>query len=132
MPKVTYITLAGSDPEAKKHIKNAFSARLYVNGWCLRALLKRACRIPDDAILTISMAYADDKPIGVAVRPMNRGEAIWVFVREKYRRNGIGKQLVNNIIEFDDMVEFTHGRGATRTHSFWKQEFNCTSKYHWW
>ena len=51
------------------------------------------CFIDDWAELTINLEYRDNEAVGVALINNTRNELLAIYVKQKYRRQGIGKAL---------------------------------------
>ena len=87
----------------KKGIKIALDARLYVPGWewGLRGLLRGALEGNNASVRLIVIAFADEKPVGVAV--VHSGCCLWLFVRKAFRRQGIGRAMYKTAMKKDNM-----------------------------
>lgn len=85
-----------SNPKAAiADARKALSHRLFVNGWQLREYL---IDITDMEITAdIALAYNENQvPIGVAITRKDNGFTM-VFVRKKYRKQGVGTALVSRL-----------------------------------
>lgn len=70
----------------------ALSHNLFISGWDLYRKLSSIEKIVDSS--AIAIALFDNKPIGVSFKYNN---TIQCFVDVRYRRNGIGSELVSII-----------------------------------
>lgn len=86
--------------ELKLGAKEALKSRLFVNGWTLGSTLRRVKEFPHEGE-QIALAYVPDdsyqNPIGICYK--NCLGCLHVFVRKKYRNNGIGSHLINMLFE---------------------------------
>lgn len=102
--------------ESQKNAKIALSNRLFVNGWCLNEdlhdIIDKDCKHS-----IVELHYDGDKPVGVAVY---HAHYIQVFVRAKYRRSGIGSQLVEKIKNKVPRIK-NHGTGIVGSDEFWQK-----------
>ena len=110
-----------SNKRIKTLAQESISARLFVNGWHLRSVLKG--KYP---IKRISVAYDDSTPIGCAVLSETYKDFIMVFVRKKYRRLGIGSRLIK-LLKADNPLAFIGKRnGDEHRAKFYNK---CIGKY---
>ena len=83
---------------AKELADIALKNRLYVSGWSLTEVLQDIRKGKQEA--HVAIAYDGDTPIAVSIfmeKYRNGWDHVQVFVRKSYRRNGIGKRLVNRL-----------------------------------
>lgn len=100
--------------QAKELADIALKNRLYVSGWKLSYTF-RSIR-DEDWNDTVLLYYQKGKPVGVAV--IRRDKNIEVFVKKKYRRQGIGTLLVNRCKKINSKLEAEWGiYGSER---FWE------------
>ena len=96
----------------------ALTHRLFVNSWCLRNdmnyFVKQGYGIKHAALF-----YADGVPVAVAV--ITSAADIQIFVRQKYRRQGIGRKLVEHMRKHagEDGKRMDAGIGVKGSKSFW-------------
>lgn len=81
---------SNKESEIERLAVDALDAHLYVDGWLMQGEL-----LYPSGILGISVAY-DNGPIGCAVN-INSLVDVMVFVKEEYRRRGIGKTLLKKL-----------------------------------
>lgn len=99
--------------------QEALSARLFVNGWYLRQILIPECKHTKKKI---SVAYDDDKPIGVAILiNYYNQELVMTFVRKVYRRQGIGSRLVKLLKANNPLAFIGQRNGDEYRKSFYDQ-----------
>lgn len=117
MGGVTYHTRK-RDPEFLAYI--ALASKLYVrgDGWTLRGDLEQFRPKRD----FIALAKADGVPVGVCVAL--REGWISVYVREKFRRKGIGSELIKRTKALysqagNDPGELSAGDGVRGSRAFW-------------
>lgn len=72
----------------------ALSNRLFINSWTLREDLMWAVEHPRQ--YTIELEFVNKRPVGVALLDKRDG-LVSIFVRKKYRRNGVGTKLINKL-----------------------------------
>jgi Acetyltransferase (GNAT) domain len=77
--------------------KIALKNRLFVNGWTLRDFLWDIVYSPKAFKKSkICLAYYNEIPIGVCLKIKHKNnDELMVFVRKRYRKNGIGRKLVS-------------------------------------
>jgi len=93
--------------------KLALKHRLFVSQWALNSILKKATRQPDLFIIAIT-----SPPIAVAV--LEQGTFLSVFVRKKFRKQGIATNLLN-LLPVDEQTEVCLGITESR---FLFEKFN--------
>ena len=127
-------------------IKKCITNRLYVNGWSLRNIyLSILSPLTDDDLfdkIQLITVYEDgnENPIAVLLYSISGcsfptfflpKNAINVFVKRKYRKNGIGKQMIDiicqqNEIETNKVDVYTIYSGVEGSFDFYQK---CISKY---
>lgn len=92
-----WINKSNSMQEAATMANIAIHSKLYIDGWGLYHTLNRLLTWYY-ADLCIALAYVSDNPspIGVAVRTGTRCQ---VYVQVSHAREGIGKRLVQEVVE---------------------------------
>ena len=107
--------LQGNTNQEKARI--AISNRLFVNNWSLHDDL---INIRDGNYeYDIELYYDHHKPIGIIV--YSRRSIIGIFVRKKYRRQGIGTKLVNFVkSKYSTIEEASWGIYGSET--FWQSQ----------
>lgn len=89
---VTNTSTVSNPRAAIADARKALSHRLFVNGWLLREYLVDITNM--DTTADIALAYNENQvPIGVAITKRAGGFTM-VFVRKKYRKQGVGTALV--------------------------------------
>lgn len=100
----------------------ALQNKLYVKGWVLKYSLVGIRDNPENRKgAAIAMAYEGDTPIGLAVAHFR---SIASFVKPKYRRKGIGSELVKVLQKNMKETDFNNleaGLGIEGSHEFWQQ-----------
>lgn len=115
--------------EYRTYIKNnvqeaadiALKNRLYVSGWELSYLLKYIRERENNDTYKISLAYKNNKPIGVCVKTFNN--YVQVFVRKEERRQGIGTTLVQKTLGAR-RKNFYYERGVSYSIDFFEKVKN--------
>lgn len=95
---------------AKELADIALKHRLYVSGWRLTEILQDIRKGRLEA--NVAIAYDQGVPIGVSIlleEYRDNMDHIQVFVRKSYRRNGIGKKLVNRLCKQKGNVYAIYG-----------------------
>ena len=102
--------------------RKALSHRLFVNGWQLREYL---IDITDMEITAdIALAYNENQvPIGVAITKKDSGFTM-VFVRKKYRKQGVGTALVMRLKKENPRIGLWFSEGIKGSMKF-AQKVNC-------
>jgi GNAT superfamily N-acetyltransferase len=107
------IKVSTSPSEAAILADAALKARLYVSGWALSYELRR---IRDNiSNRRVALAYIGDDCVGVCIRIRGLKE-LQVFVRKKYRRMGIGSELVKALKRKGDQAS----EGIRSSRKFWE------------
>lgn len=83
------------DGELLQGASIASKYRLFVNGWMMGEYLRDIKYGHDDDIEAIIIALMPDKPIASALILNLKDCQFQIFVREKYRRQGIGSKMFN-------------------------------------
>ena len=96
------IEVSTCDYHANMLCKIALYARLFVNGWALNSIMHTILRGGHRGSI-VALAWLDEAPVGVAVSTTNG--VLQVFVRKKYRRQGIGSKLVNAVKREKDVAD---------------------------
>lgn len=95
----------------------ALSHNLFISGWDLYRKLSSIERIADSS--SIAIAFFDDIPIGVSFKYNN---TIQCFVDIRYRRKGIGSELVSIIKDSNSFAKL----GFDFSLDFWiKNKVSC-------
>ena len=96
IPNNLKIMTSGGQDEAKQMAKIALDNRLFVGGWLMWDFYHSI--IDGNESIEISLAYDDSNPIGACVfynkYCVRWGNLVSVFVKPKYRRNGVGTNLI--------------------------------------
>lgn len=106
------------------------SHRLYVNGWCMRGDAQRIVKevrelaenAPSIRNAAIALEFQDGVPVAACMQNMNH---VQVFVRSKYRRKGIGSQLVSAVTAEGEKFGLYRyspygGEGVKGSWDFWR------------
>lgn len=95
--------------------KEALQARLYVPGWDMNPTLHYIINTSNSINYGVAVAYMDSVPVGVAIVKTSWNGVVYVFVRKKYRCNGVGRKLVNALISnyYGGEYPCGHATGAT-------------------
>lgn len=109
---ITY-HVSSSNEETIEFAKLARKNRLFINKWALRSILKKAIQQPH--LFTIAIT---SPPIAVAV--LEQGTFLSVFVRKKFRKQGIATNLLN-LLPVDEQTEVCLGITESR---FLFEKFN--------
>ena len=100
----------------------ALQHKLYVKGWVLQYSLIGIKNNPENRKgAAIAMAYEGDIPVGIAIVHFR---SIASFVKPKYRRKGIGTELVNLLkknMKSSDFNNLEAGLGIPGSNEFWQQ-----------
>lgn len=104
---------------------DALKARLYVPGWMLFDELDNLVNYSEARSINsgeaIVVAYNDSKPVGICLMCCPNGGILesMTFVRKRYRRSGIGTQLIKRAL--DKRTKFCYGSGTKSTKGFFKK-----------
>jgi hypothetical protein len=115
--------------EYRTYIKNnvqeaadiALKNRLYVSGWRLSYSLRDIREKENNDTYKISLAYKNDKPIGVCVKTFCNH--VQVFVRKEERRQKIGTTLVQKTLG-KRRKNFYYERGVSYSIDFFEKVKN--------
>ena len=97
-----------------KGIKIAQKRKLFVPGWCFEEWLE------EGNMDHIFLAFYKEKAIGCCILFENMEIMcnFGIFVKEKYRRLGIGSRIINRVLEIFDFNMIKHGYGDGDDGSF--------------
>jgi GNAT superfamily N-acetyltransferase len=112
-----HIVKATNIQEKMNLATEAHANGLYVVGWTMQQIYKalRSGSVDYD----IAVAYDDEKnPIGAIVQDDFSG-CVDLFVKKDYRRKGVGRALVNIMMENDPEI-YGHYRGAKDSELFFE------------
>ena len=103
--ELTYL-VSSSNTQTVEFAKLALKNRLFVSTWALNSILNKAIRYPDLFKIAIT-----SPPIAVAV--LEQETFLSVFVRKKFRRQGIATKLLD-LIQVDQQTEVCLGIKESR------------------
>lgn len=93
--------------------------KLYVDGWCFWGWLNNPSICEH-----IFIAFNNNNPVGCCiilfdnvVRPFNFG----IFVKEKYRRLGIGSRIIETALSVYPVQDICHGYGVAGSYEFFQK-----------
>ena len=119
---VTSTSTVSNPKAAIADARKALSHRLFVNGWLLREHLVDITNMEITA--DIALAYNENQvPIGVAITRKDSGFTM-VFVRKKYRKQGVGTALVMRLKKENPRTCLWFSEGINGSMKF-AQKVNC-------
>lgn len=97
----------------------ALNNELFVYGWSFQKWLKSA------NIEHLFITFYKDQPIGccIILNMMDRGCNFGIFIKEKYRRLGIGTKTIQKVKEVYDVEYIAHGCGCSGSLEFFERVF---------
>lgn len=99
----------------------ALKSRLYVSGWNLSGELKYLRKYPFSG--KVSITFADDKPVAVAVL---RGGVVECFCRKSERKKGYGGKTLSSLLSKER--EVTVCQGIEGSYSFFSKAIPSSVK----
>jgi GNAT superfamily N-acetyltransferase len=102
----------------RKICQLALTHRLFVNTWCLRSELETFVKY-ERGIRHAALYFDGETPVAVAI--IGTSADVQIFVRQKYRRQGIGRKLVEHMRKHagEDGARMDAGYGIKGSLRFW-------------